>query len=241
MLLEVAGLTMIFGGLAAVKSADFTVSEGEIVGLIGPNGAGKTTIFNLLSGVYKPTSGSIRFAGEDITHLYPPSKVCLKGIGRTFQMVRPFGNMTVEENVMVGAFAKTSYTAQAREYAREVLDLVGFGRDKDMLAKSLTIADRKRLEVARALATQPKLLLLDEVMAGLNPTEVSEVVKLVGELRKSGITILIIEHIMAAIMSLSDRIIVLHHGEKIAEGTPEVVSRDQKVIDAYLGEDAYLA
>lgn len=241
MLLEVAGLTMIFGGLAAVKSVDFTVSEGEIVGLIGPNGAGKTTIFNLLSGVYKPTSGSIRFAGEDITHLYPPSKVCLKGIGRTFQVVRPFGNMTVEENVMVGAFAKTPYTAQAREYAREVLDLVGFGRDKDMLAKSLTIADRKRLEVARALATQPKLLLLDEVMAGLNHTEVSEVVKLVGKLRKSGITILIIEHIMAAIMSLSDRIIVLHHGEKIAEGTPEVVSRDQKVIDAYLGEDAYLA
>lgn len=241
MLLKVAGLTKNFGGLAAVNNVDFEVQMGEIVGLIGPNGAGKTTIFNLLSGVFKPTSGTIIFNDQDITNLCPPSKVCLKGIGRTFQVVRPFPNMTVEDNVMVAAFSNITNANQAREYARDVLKFVGFGRNRDTMAKNLTLTDRKCLEVAKALATKPKLLLLDEVMAGLNPTEVSEVVQLIKRIRENGITILIIEHIMAAIMSLSDRIIVLHHGEKISEGAPQLVCRDKKVIDAYLGEDAYLA
>jgi branched-chain amino acid transport system ATP-binding protein len=229
-----------FGGLAAVRNVSFHINRGEIVGLIGPNGAGKTTVFNLITGFISPDSGVIEFRGERITGLKPPHKVCLKHIGRTFQVVKPFKEMTVVENVMLGTFSNVRGIKQAREEALSLIDSIGLSGHRNHLASSLTIPDRKRLELGRALATHPHLLLLDEVMAGLNPKETEEVIKVIQEISNQGVTLLVIEHVMKAIMTLSDRIIVLHHGEKISEGTPVDISKDKIVIDAYLGKE-YLA
>ena len=236
MLHEVNGLTKAFAGLEAVKGIDFTVQKGEIVGLIGPNGAGKTTIFHLLTGYYKPTAGMIRFNGKDMTHVTPPD-ACLLGLARTFQIVKPLVQLTVLENVMVGAFAKIRNAKQAKELSLEILEFTGQIAYKDMLAGNLTLGMRKRMEVSRALATQPELLLLDETMAGLNSKEIADAVKLIMKIRERGITLVVIEHVMKAIMSISDRIVVINYGEKIMEGCPVAVCNDQQVIKAYLGED----
>ena len=235
-LLEVKELTINFGGLIAVNRLDMKVNTGEAIGLIGPNGAGKTSAFNLISGVYKPTHGQVTFNGENITGL-PPYIINRKGIGRTFQVVKPFGSMTVLENVMVGGFVHTSKRSQAREIAMQVIEQVDLKRKINSLAKSLTLADRKRLEVAKALATQPKLLLLDEVLAGLNPTEIEESVKMIKNINSSGISILMIEHVLQATMAICNHIVVLDYGKKIAEGTPQEVTSNPEVIKAYLGDD----
>jgi len=236
MLLEVNGLTKAFAGLVAVKGINFMVQKGEIVGLIGPNGAGKTTIFHLLTGYYKPTAGMIRFNGKDMTHITPPD-ACRLGLARTFQIVKPLVQLTVLENVMVGAFAKIRNAKQAKELSLEILEFTGQIAYKDMLAGNLTLGMRKRMEVSRALATQPELLLLDETMAGLNSKEIADAVKLIMKIRERGITLVVIEHVMKAIMSISDRIVVINYGEKIMEGCPDAVCNDQQVIKAYLGED----
>ena len=236
MLLEVNGLTKAFAGLVAVKEVDFNVRKGEILGLIGPNGAGKTTIFHLLTGYYKPTAGTIRFNGKDMTSVTPPD-ACRLGLTRTFQIVKPLMQLTVLENVMVGAFAKIGNAKKARELSMEILDFTALIPYKDVLAGNLTLGMRKRMEVSRALATQPELLLLDECMAGLNSKEIVDAVKLIMKIRERGITLVVIEHVMKAIMSISDRIIVINYGEKIMDGTPEAVVKDEKVIEAYLGVD----
>ncbi len=236
LLLEVSNLTKLFGGLAAVKDVSFTVARGEFLGLIGPNGAGKTTLFNLVAGYHSPTSGSIRFRGEDITS-HRPYEICRRGIARTFQIVKPLGKMTALENVMVGALLNTNSVRRAEEVALETLEFCRLLSKKDYLARSLTLGERKRLEVARALATKPDLLLLDEVVAGLNPAETEDMVELIlKKLRDRGITLIAVEHVMRVIMSVSDRILVLHHGQKIAEGTPAEIVANPAVIDAYLGE-----
>lgn len=237
-LLEGKRVTRYFGGLAAVQKVDFHVERGEIVGLIGPNGAGKTTLFNLISGALTPQSGEIWFKGENITGM-KPHVICRKGIARTFQLVRVFPNMSVLENVLLGVlFGKSDgrTMGQARAEAEKWLDYVGLSAMKDVPARSLTLANQKRLEVARALATGPELLLLDELMAGLNPTEVAQAMDLVRRIREQGITVFMVEHVMKAIMGICDRIIVLHHGEKIAEGTPQEIATNRTVIEVYLGE-----
>jgi len=228
-----------FGGLGAVKDVDFFIKEKEIVGLIGPNGAGKTTLFNVISGIYRPTFGMIKFLDIDITK-FKPNKICNLGIGRTFQIMKPFLNITTIENVMVGVFfgkGKSISMNNARDEAARFLEFVGLLEKKDVLARSLTLADRKRLEMARALATEPKLILLDEVVAGLNPTETSQAMELIKKIRDElEITVFWVEHVMKAVMGVVERVIVLHHGEKIADGTPKEIAKNKKVIDAYLGE-----
>jgi len=234
-LCEGEGVTKYFGGLAAVVDVDFHVDQGEIVGLIGPNGAGKTTFFNLISGALAPTSGVIRFKGENIAGL-KPYQICRRKVARTFQSVKIFPDMTVFENVVLGSLFGSSHAGgRAEAEAMEQLHFVGLSAKKDLSARDLTVANQKRVEVARALSTKPEMLLLDELVAGLNPTEVGEIIELTKSIRDKGITVVMIEHVMKVIMNISDRIMVLHHGEKIAEGTPSEIASSKRVIDVYLG------
>ena len=233
-ILEITNLTKHFGGLTAVSSLDLHIAKGEILALIGPNGAGKSTVFNLVAGVYAPSEGVIRFKDKAI-HGQKPWDLCRLGLARTFQIVKPFAAKTVLYNVMVGAFLHTSSTHKAREKAEEVLATLALDHLRDTPAGNLTIADRKRLEIAKALATNPDLLLLDEVMAGLRPTEVDDMIAIIKGLRDRGVTVFVIEHIMRAVMALSDRVVVIQFGQKIAEGAPQDVTRDENVIKAYLG------
>lgn len=235
--LQIKDLTKRFGGLTAVSNVSFNVYKGEILGLIGSNGAGKTTVFNMIAGAFSPTSGEILYKGQPI-HKLPANKVCRLGIGRTYQICQPFGSMTVRDNVMVGAFTRYSKMAEVTTKAEEALDKVGLLYRADAMGSELTLPELKRMEVARALATEPELLLLDEVIAGLNPTEVDKFVALIRQIHeKEKLTIVIIEHVMRALMNLSDRIVVLNQGEKIAEGLPAEVAAQQVVIDSYLGKE----
>lgn len=237
-LLEGQGIIRDFGGLTALANVNFHIDRGDILGLIGPNGAGKTTLFNLISGSLVPTSGVIKFKGEDITGL-KPHRICRKGIARTFQLVKLFGNMTVLENILLGGLFGPSLgspRSQTKKECLELLELVGLFEMQESLAKDLTIINQKRLEVARALATKPELLMLDEFMAGLTPTEIVLAIGLIKKIHGQGMTIFMIEHVMKVIMGISERILVLHHGEKIAEGTPEQIATNEMVIDIYLGK-----
>jgi branched-chain amino acid transport system ATP-binding protein len=237
-ILEGEGVTKHFGGLTAISNVDFHVDQGEIVGLIGPNGAGKTTLFNLISAALVPKPGVIRFKGEKISGL-KPHQICRAGIARTFQSVKVFGNIPVLGNVLLGSLFGRSTGMSSVDAAREAmesLEFVGLSAVRAIPAKDITLANQKRLEVARALATKPELLLLDELIAGLNPTETTEAMELVTKIRDKGITIFMIEHVMKAIMGICDRLIVLHHGEKIAEGTPQQITNNQTVIEVYLGK-----
>ncbi|MGD8980780.1 MAG: ABC transporter ATP-binding protein [Desulfobacterales bacterium] len=235
-ILEISNLVKDFGGLRAVDTLSLSIEEGEILGMIGPNGAGKSTAFNCIAGVYAPTKGNVYFAGKKINGV-KPWNLCKNGLARTFQIVKPFRTKSVLYNVMVGSFVTTDKTSVAEEKALNVLKILSFEDKKDERAGNLTIAELKRLEIARALATEPKLLLFDEVMAGLRPAEVDEMVQIIKKLRDQGITIFVIEHIMRAIMALSDRIVVIHFGKKIAEGPPQEVASDENVIKAYLGDE----
>lgn len=235
-LLEIKNLNKRFGGLIVTDNLNMTVNEGQIYGVIGPNGAGKSTLFNLISGYIPPDSGTIIFYGKEITNKRPHA-LCLDGIGRTFQIVKPFGSKSVLYNVAVGAFARTNNRKRALEIAGKVVEQVGLGSKKDVLGKNLTIVDRKRLEIAKAIATQPKLLLLDEVLAGLTPSEVDEAIELVRSIRDSGVTIVMIEHVMRAVMALCEKVLVINYGLEIASGTPEEVTKSPAVITAYLGDD----
>ena len=232
--LVIRGLSKRFGGLRAVHDLSFAVEQGQTVALIGPNGAGKTTSFNLITGLYRPDAGSVLAFGQELVGLYPYD-VCARGLARTFQVARPFGRMTVLANVMTGAILRDKRLAAARERARRAIEFVGLAAKEAALARDLPTIDQRRLEVARALATEPRLLLLDEAMAGLNHTEVDQAVGLVRQLSQRGLTILIVEHVMRAIMAVAHHIVVLDHGQKIAEGEPKQVAANPEVIRAYLG------
>ena len=236
-LLELSGVTKRFRGLTAVDDVSLTVEAGEIFAVIGPNGAGKTTLFNCIAGVYRPDVGSINFAGERIDGR-SPEHVTRAGLARTFQIVRPFPDLTVLDNVAIGTMLHAPDMDTARKRAREIIERLHLTTRTDVLGRALTLPDRKRLEIARALATQPKLLLLDEVMAGLRPTEVDGCVRLLRQLNAEGVTIVLIEHVMRAVMALADRVHVLHHGATIAQGTPAHVTRDPAVVQSYLGTKA---
>ena len=240
-ILEGEGVTKYFGGLAAVSNVDFTVEQGEALGLIGPNGAGKTTLFNLISAALTPRSGTIRFKGEDMTGL-SPHKICRMGVARTFQLVKVFSDMPVLNNVILGSYFGMSPGMSSKDAVREateLLEFVGLSVVRETPARDLTLANQKKLEVAGALATKPEVLLLDELMAGLNPTEITQAMELIARIRNKGITIIMIEHVMKAIMNVCERIMVLHHGQKIAEGTPQEIATSEKVIKVYLGDKAH--
>ena len=233
-LLKLENVVKKFSGLVAVKDVSLELKQGEILGMIGPNGAGKTTLFHSICGYHTPTDGKIILDGEEIQKL-KPEVICKKGIARTFQIVQPFGNLTLLENVMVGAFNTVSKYDEAEKLAMEQLKYLGMVHKAHERMKDLTFAEQKKVEVARALATKPKILFLDEVMSGLNPTEVNDFIELIKDIRDSGITIFFIEHLMSAVMQLSDRVVVMHLGEKIAEGSPEEVTKEPQVVEAYLG------
>ncbi len=239
MIVQAREVTKRFGGLLALDSVSFDIRPSEILGLIGPNGAGKTTLFNTMTGFLTPEKGSILLGEKELVGL-KPFTICRLGIGRTFQLVKPFGKMTVLQNATVGALCHTHHTRIAKEIALEKLQFVGLYEKRAVVASALTISQRKRLEIARALCTNPRLILLDEVMGGLNPTEVREMLQLIEKIREAGNTLFVIEHIMAAIMSVCERIIVLHHGQKIAEGAPREVGSNPQVIKAYLGREYVL-
>ena len=238
MILEVKNLLKAFGGLVAIRDLNLAINKGEIVGLIGPNGSGKTTLFNLISGVLKPDKGEISFEGRDITGL-KPHRVCQGGIARTFQLTKPFMQMTTLQNVMIGrthGSEPVRSMRQAEEECERILEFVGLGGKRSSLVATFGLVDRKRVEIARALATKPRLLLLDETMAGLNPSEMEDALRLVKAIGDSGITLIVVEHVMKVILDISSRLMVLNYGEKIAEGTPKEVVRNEKVVEAYLGE-----
>jgi branched-chain amino acid transport system ATP-binding protein len=236
-LIEVRNVSKQFGGLAALTDVSFVLNKGEILGLIGPNGAGKTTMFNVINGFYPPTKGDVLLKGERVSNL-KPHVLCRLGVARTFQIVKPLQRMSTLDNVIASAFIRSKSKAQAEEIAVEVLKFTNLYDDRNLISKSLPLGKRKRLEIARALATQPEIILLDESFAGLNPTEINEQIEIVNKIRtERGITILIIEHHMKVIMSISDRIVVLTYGQKIAEGTPSEIGHNPLVIEAYLGEE----
>ena len=234
-LLHVNRVSRFFGGLSAVKDVSFEVNKGEIVGLIGPNGAGKTTLFNVVNGFYAPSRGEVLFKGSRISGL-KPHQICQQGMARTFQVVKPLQRMSVLDNVVASAFLRAKDRKEADVIAEDTLKFTGLFEDRAVISKGLPLGKRKRLEIARALATQPELLLLDESFAGLNPSELDESIGIIRRIKEKGITIMIIEHHMKVIMSISDRIVVLSYGEKLAEGTPDEIGRNPQVIEAYLGE-----
>ena len=239
-MLTLESVTKRFGGLTAVRAVSLEVRAGDLLGIIGPNGAGKTTLFNVIAGYYRPEEGRIVFEGREVTGL-PAHAISRLGLTRTFQIVKPFGNLSVADNVMIGALTRLPRVRDARVEAERVIALCGLGPHAAARARALPIGLRKRLEVARALATRPRLLLLDEVMAGLNPSELTGIIDLVRRVHAEGVTLIVIEHVMAAMMRLAQRIVMLHHGEKIAEGTPAEIAHDRRVIDAYLGDEFNLA
>lgn len=234
-LLSIKSVSRFFGGLAALTDVSFDVKKGEILGLIGPNGAGKTTLFNVINGFYGPSKGEVFFKGENISHLRP-NRICRLGVARTFQVVKPLRRMTVLDNVIASSFLRAKTKAEAERAALEVLEFTGLHDERDMLSKGLPLGQRKRLEIARALATGPEMLLLDESFAGLNPSELNDSIEIIGKIKKRGVTMMVIEHHMRVIMSISDRIVVLNYGEKIAEGSPREIGNNPLVITAYLGE-----